>query len=71
LFRHALAGLQFDLDLQRFGVTSQLCALNGVPGDWRGRTIERFVLRRGARYQPVFAGRDVVEGERAVAAGDR
>src|SRR5262245_49009345 len=71
LSRYALAGFQFDLDFQGFRLSSQLRPLNGVPGDWRRRKINRFGARRGARNQPVFARRDVVQRERAVGSDNR
>src|SRR5262245_54647504 len=66
LSRHTLTGIQFDFYLRGFRLSSQLRSLTGVPGDWRGRYIAWFVIRRSARYQPVFARRDVFQRECAV-----
>jgi len=61
LISDALAGFQFNLDLHRLGLFPKFRALDCVPGGGRRWSVARFVVRRGARDQPVFAGGDVAQ----------
>ena len=55
LIRGALAGLQFDFNLHRLGFFPKFSALVRVPGDRRKRFISRFVVKRSADSEAVFA----------------
>src|SRR5262249_57128148 len=68
---HAPAWLKLDLILRRHRLVAKLRSLAGVPGCRRGRAIELLVIRSNARYQPVFARRDIGEREGAVATDNR
>src|SRR5262245_7134219 len=61
IFFHAPAGLKLNLILRGHGFTAKLSTLARVPGSRSGQAIDRFAIRCNARYQPVFARRDVDE----------
>src|SRR5262249_19127898 len=68
---HAPAGLKLDLILRGHRFVAKLRSLARVPGSRRGRAIDRLVIRSNARYQPVFARRDIGEREGAVVTDNR
>src|SRR5215475_8165831 len=68
---HAPAWLKLDLILRGHRFAAKLRSLVRVPASRQRRTVDLRVIRSDARGQPVFARRDIVEREGAVAADDR
>src|SRR5215475_4927896 len=68
---HAPAWLKLDLILRGHRLVAKLRSLARVPCSRRARAIDRLVIRSNARYQPVFARRDISEREGAVATDNR